>query len=82
MNSAELEKRIRQSPNLKQICKNNPNVQKLADAITLRVLSRKATPQEKALYKNYQEQNGLSLQELAFDIMWTQINSNEFLYNH
>ena len=82
MNSAELEKRIRQSSNLKQICKNNPNVQKLADAITLRVLSRKATPQEKALYKNYQEQNGLSLQELAFDIMWIQINSNEFLYNH
>lgn len=82
MNSSELEKRIRKSPNLLQICKSNKTVSQLADAITLLVLSRKATSAEKNMYRNYMQQNGLNMKELAYDIMWMQINSNEFLYNH
>ena len=54
----------------------------LADAITLRVLSRRATKEEITLYKEHMEQDNLPQMELAIDIMWTQINSNEFLYNH
>ena len=82
MNSSELEKRIRKSPNLKQILKNQNTVQKLANAITYMTLSRRATPQEIKLYDRHMQQNGLSLEELAYDIVWMQINSNEFLYNH
>ena len=33
-------------------------------------------------YKEYMEKNGLSLRDLALDMVWMQINSNEFLYNH
>ena len=40
------------------------------------------TPQEKALFLEHQKHNGLTISELAYDVMWTQINSNEFLYNH
>ena len=36
--------------------------------------------QEVALYKQYMEQNKLPLMELAVDIMWMQLNSNEFLF--
>lgn len=82
MNSSELEKRIRKSPTIKQICKNNPTITRVADAITLMTLSRKSTTHEKELYTNHMEQNDLTLEELAFDILWVQINSNEFLYNH
>ena len=82
MNSSELEKSIRKSPVLKKICEQNTSVPSLANAITLRVLSRLATQREIDLYKEYMQQNEITLRELAFDIMWMQINSNEFLYNH
>ena len=82
MNSSVLEQRIRKSGALKRICEENLTVESLVDAITLRVLSRRATPQEKSLYKEYMEKNGLPLRDLALDIVWAQINSNEFLYNH
>ena len=82
MNSSVLEQRIRKSGVVKKICEQNPTLEQLTDAITLRVLSRRATDSEKRLYKEYMEQNGLSLRDLALDMVWVQINSNEFLYNH
>ena len=82
MNSSVLEQRIRKSGVVKKICEQNSTLEQLTDAITLRVLSRRATDSEKRLYKEYMEQNGLSLRDLALDMVWVQINSNEFLYNH
>ena len=82
MNSSELEQRIRKSPSLKMIFKSNPDMENLAHSITLLTLSRKASPNELELYRNYMEKNSLTLEELAYDIMWMQLNSNEFLYNH
>jgi hypothetical protein len=82
MNSSELEQRIRKSPSLKAILKKGPALEELADSITLMALSRNATKEEIRLYGSYREENSLSLEELAYDIMWMQLNSNEFLYNH
>ena len=82
MNSSELEKRIRKSPVLQKLYMQSSSISQLADAITLLVLSRRATPQEVKLYEDYMAQNRLPLMELAVDIMWMQLNSNEFLYNH
>jgi hypothetical protein len=28
------------------------------------------------------DSSNLTIDELAYDIMWMQLNSNEFLYNH
>lgn len=82
MNSSVLEKRIRRSPVVRDIFNEQVDVVKIANAITLRVLSRRATPQEIELYEGYMKRNGLLFTELAYDIMWMQLNSNEFLYNH
>lgn len=82
MNSSALERRIRKSPNLQRIYQNNPTIEAISNAITLRVLSRRATQKEIAMYKEYAEKSGLPLMEVAIDIVWMQINSNEFLYNH
>ena len=82
MNSSVLEKRIRKSSILQQIYLDSKDITQLANAITLRVLSRRATPEEIALYTEYMQQNELPMMEVAIDIMWMQINSNEFLYNH
>ena len=82
MNSSELEQRIRKSKNLQQIYQQSDSMEQLANDITLLVLSRRATPQEMKLYTEHMQHNNISFKELAVDIMWMQINSNEFLYNH
>ena len=82
MNSSELEKSIRKCQFLKKLCKEQTEIEPIVNAITLRALSRMATSAEIEMYKEHMQQNNLTLNELAFDVMWTQINSNEFLYNH
>ncbi len=82
MNSSVLESRIRKSPILQRIYVNSANIEQLASLITLLVLSRRATKEEVAMYSDYMAKNNLPLIEVAIDIMWMQINSNEFLYNH
>ena len=82
MNSSELESRIRRSQILQRIYVNSANIEQLADSITLLVLSRRATADEVAMYSDYMAKNELPLMEVAIDIMWMQLNSNEFLYNH
>lgn len=82
MNSSVLESRIRKSPILQRIYVNSANIEQLASSITLLVLSRRATKEEVAMYSDYMAKNNLLLIEVAIDIMWMQINSNEFLYNH
>lgn len=82
MNSSALESRIRKSQVLQRIYLQSTDIEQLAQRITLLVLSRRATTDEVALYSQYMAQNNLPLMEAAIDIMWMQINSNEFLYNH
>ena len=82
MNSSVLERRIRKSQILQQDYLKSGDIEHLANIITLRTLSRRATPEEIQLYKNYMEQSKLPLLEVAIDIVWMQLNSNEFLYNH
>ncbi len=82
MNSSVLERRIRKSQILQQDYLKSGDIEQLANIITLRTLARRATPEEIQLYKNYMEQNKLPLLEVAIDLVWMQLNSNEFLYNH
>ncbi len=82
MNSSELEDKIRKSPILSKILKNNSNRSEILKQISLLTLSRFPTEKEKMLFNDYAEKNNISNRELAFDIMWTEINSYEFLYNH
>ena len=82
MNSSELERRIRKSNSLQDAYLNNRGFEDMVNNLTLRILSRRATETEIKLYKEYMEKNNLPLMEVAVDIMWMQMNSNEFLYNH
>ncbi len=82
MNSSELENKIRQSPVLNGLCKTYKNQVQLLQQITLLTLSRMPTAKEREIYKTYANLNKQSLRNFATDIVWTQINSIEFLYNH
>ena len=81
-NSVDLEGKIRRSEKLNQICAQNKDVESICNAITLMTLSRYPTQDEIRLFKGYAEKNKLALRDLATDILWTCINSTEFLYNH
>lgn len=81
-NSVDLEGKIRRSEKLNQICAQNKDVESVCNTITLMTLSRYPTQDEIRLFKGYAEKNKLALRDLATDILWTYINSTEFLYNH
>ncbi|MEA4935577.1 MAG: DUF1553 domain-containing protein [Paludibacter sp.] len=80
MNSSELEERIRKSPVLNDICKRERDIPAVCREITLRTFSRFPTPEEIEIYRKYAQTNRLSLRNLASEILWTQINSTEFLF--
>lgn len=82
MNSSEQEEKIRKSKKLTALCRQHKNIPQLCHAITLMTLARRATPKEIKLFTSYARKNQYSPRELATDIMWVQINSNEFLFNH
>jgi hypothetical protein len=82
MNSSELEKRIQRSKVLNALSARKGGFENLCQSITLMTLSRFPTKEEIQMFKTYAEKDGLSLREMASDILWTQINSTEFIFNH
>ncbi len=82
MNARELEERIRKSNALSELCKQEKDIPGVCRAITLMTLSRFPTDEEMLLYRQYAQKNKVSVRQLASDILWMQINSIEFLYNH
>ena len=81
MNSSELETHIRKSHRLKKIAQQN-DISQICQELTLLTLSRYPTPQEIKTYTEYMAKNQLPMDGLVADIVWVQLNSNEFLYNH
>jgi hypothetical protein len=82
MNSSELESKIRKSPVLNELIKNQPTVNDICKAVTLIVLSRYPTESEMQLFTSYANQNKLTTKQLCYDLVWMELNSSEFLYNH
>lgn len=82
MNSSELENRNLKSPVLNEICLGKPGIAGICKTITLSALSRFPSKNELQLFKTYAEKNKITPRQLASDILWTQINSTEFLFNH
>lgn len=82
MNSSELENKIRKSPMLIELNTKQLPVDEICKAITLTVLSRYPTAAELELYKSYISKNKLTNKQLCYDLIWLELNSTEFLYNH
>ncbi|MDO9633724.1 MAG: DUF1553 domain-containing protein [Paludibacter sp.] len=80
MNSSELEERIRKSEILNKICSEKKELKGICTEITLMTLARYPSAEEIALFQQYAKTNKLSLRNLASDILWTQINSSEFIF--
>lgn len=82
MNSSELENQIQKSPVLNELIKSSKSVDELCQKVTLNILSRYPTAGELQLFRTYSAENNLTLRQLGYDLMWVQLNSAGFLYNH
>lgn len=82
MNSSELETKIRKSPVLDELIKAQSTPKDICTAVTIRVLSRYPTEPEMQLFTSFANQNKLSAKQLCYDLVWMELNSSEFLYNH
>lgn len=82
MNSSELEDRIRKGLVLDKLITNSLTIDDLARNVTLHILSRYPTEAEMQLYINYFRKSKTSLKQMGYDMVWMQLNSVEFLYNH
>ena len=82
MNSSELESKIRKSPVLNELIKNQSTIEDISKAVTLLVLSRYPTEAEMQLFTSFANQNKLTTKQLCYDLVWMELNCAEFLYNH
>jgi len=67
-----------------QLGKSNKKVEELIDACYLQVLSRRATEEEVELIKAYARElpKNDRRRAVAIDLLWSLVNSKEFLYHH
>ncbi len=82
MNSNDLEMKIRKSSIVKNIAKQSKSNGEILKEIFMRTLCRRPNENEKVLFLNYSKNNKLNKFNFAYDVYWTVINSNEFLFNY
>lgn len=82
LNSSELEQKIRKSPRIKLICDKTQNNTDLCNELLCLTLGRYATENELKLFLSYFENNKMTRNAFATDLVWMCLNSNEFLYQH
>jgi Protein of unknown function (DUF1553)/Protein of unknown function (DUF1549) len=82
LNSSVMQRKIEQSPMIKNLTVPSNGPREIATGIYLGILSRFPTEEELRVVEGYFQSAKLSRREAAVDLVWTLINSAEFLYRH
>lgn len=83
LNSSHIQRKIENSPRLRTLIRTSGrNPRTLIGTLYLTVLSRLPTPEELTAAEDYAKTPGLNATQAAHDLVWTLINSKEFLYQH
>jgi len=83
LNSTDIQRRIERSPRLREILKAARwKRSEVIQQVYLLLLSRYPTPEETAVAEKYYQTEGLGFKPATDDLVWTLINSKEFLYRH
>ena len=82
LNSSVMQRKIEQSPMIRNLTGANNGPREIATGIYLGILSRFPTEDEIKVAEGYFQTSKLSRRESAVDLVWTLINSAEFLYRH
>jgi hypothetical protein len=76
------QRKIEQSPMIKNLVVAGKTPRDIATGMYLGILSRFPTEDELKLVEGYFQSGKVGRREAAVDLVWSLINSEEFLYRH
>jgi hypothetical protein len=82
LNSSLTQRKIEQSPMIKNLVVAGKTPRDIATGMYLGILSRFPTEDELKLVEGYFQSGKVARREAAVDLVWSLINSAEFLYRH
>ena len=82
LNSSAIQRKIEQSPMIKNLIVAGKEPRDIATGIYLGILSRFPTDEELKVVQAYFQSSELTRREAGVDLVWALINSQEFLYRH
>jgi hypothetical protein len=82
LNSSVTQRKIEQSPMIKNLVVAGKGPRDIATGMYLGILSRFPTEEELQTVGAYFQSGKVSRREAAVDLVWSLINSAEFLYRH
>jgi hypothetical protein len=82
LNSSQMQRKIEQSPMIRNLTTAGKDPREIATGIYLGILSRFPTEDELKVVDAYFQSSKLARREAAVDLVWSLINSAEFLYRH
>ena len=82
LNSTQMQRKIEQSPMIKNLVVAGKAPREIATGMYLGILSRFPTEDELKIVEAYFQSGKVARREAAVDLVWSLINSAEFLYRH
>ena len=82
LNSSQIQRKIEQSPMIKNLVVAGKDPRDIATGMYLGILSRFPTDEELKIVEGYFQSDKVARREAAVDLVWSLINSAEFLYRH
>ena len=82
LNSSQIQRKIEQSPMIKNLTTADKDPRMIATGMYLGILSRFPTEDELKVVEGYFQGGKVGRREAAVDVVWSLINSAEFLYRH
>ena len=82
LNSTQTQRKIEQSPMIKNLVVAGKDPREIATGMYLGILSRFPTEEELKIVEGYFQSGKVARREAAVDLVWSLINSAEFLYRH
>jgi len=82
LNSSQTQRKIEQSPMIKNLTVAGKAPREIATGMYLGILSRFPTEDELKIVEGYFQSSKAGRREAAVDLVWSLINSAEFLYRH
>ena len=82
LNSSQMQRKIEQSPMIKNLTVAGKGPREIASGVYLGILSRFPTEDELKVVDAYFQAGKVARRDAAVDLVWSLINSAEFLYRH
>jgi hypothetical protein len=82
LNSSHIQQKIERSPRLNYLVQTQQDPKVLVSTLYLMILSRYPTPEEFQVVMDYSKSGKARGREATVDLIWSLMNSAEFLYRH